>query len=149
MKVSIFLLLMTGLVIACNNKPATTEDTENTSGVAGIEAEVLRIHDEVMPKMTDIQHLASQLRERKTTAPKDDSGNPIWPDGLDNNLTRLKQAESVMVDWMKQYSDQRAKVTEPNAEAFYKAELEKIKQVREFMLKALDEANQWVANNPA
>ncbi|MDQ3017367.1 MAG: hypothetical protein M3R25_11700 [Bacteroidota bacterium] len=138
---------------SCTQQSPTADNAEQTKGISQdsktIETEVMRIHDEVMPKMTDIQHLTMQLRERKTSAKEDATGKPSYPAGLDEQLTSLKNAENNMMDWMKNYSDQFSKVTPEMSTEFMNGQLVKIKEVQTQMMTAIDGANEWLAKNPA
>ena len=148
---TIFSLLLA--LQACKPKSAkqdgTTLTTELPSDAKSLEAQVMAVHDEVMPKMSDIQHLAMQLRERKTNAPVDETGKPNYPPAIDMNITNLKEAENAMMDWMKAYSDQYSKIPPDSVMQFLQSEYAKINTVKTTMLDAIEEANAWLTANPA
>ena len=136
------------MILSCKQKaaeePAATESAPNAD-LQHYEDEVMKIHDEVMPKMSDIQRLSSQLREIKANAGENAEGTPVMIEGLDDALTSLREAEQGMMDWMKNYSDTKSKVTGDLMKTFLERELEKITQVKINMLNSIDQANAWLA----
>ena len=143
MKIFFGMMVIFSLILGCKQKP-----DENTT-VSVTEDEVMKIHDEVMPRITDINRLSSQLRDIKARAGQTPEGTPVMIDGLDETLNALRNAEQGMMDWMKDYSDQKAQLGAEQLEAFYKEELEKIKAVRDSMLSSIEIANAWLAAHPA
>lgn len=113
-----------------------------------MEAEVMVIHDEVMPKMNDINDLSAQLREIRSNVVEDENGKSVSPEGLDDALKSLKLAEQAMWDWMKAYSDTKATLQEDQLKLFYEKEMEKITKVRQDMLDAIQKAQTWIEANP-
>jgi hypothetical protein len=143
MKLFFGMLVIFSLILSCKQKPG-----ESTS-MSVTEDEVMKIHDEVMPKITDINRLSSQLRDIKNKAGQTPEGTPMVIEGLDETLHDLRNAEQGMMDWMKNYSDKKAELSPEQLEMFYKEELEKIKAVRDSMLSSIENANAWLAAHPA
>lgn len=145
------LLLCLGfiMILSCKQKAAEKEPAATEPALSAdlqhYDDEVMKIHDEVMPKMSDIQRLSSQLREIKAKAGETPEGTPVMIEGLDDALNSLREAEQGMMDWMKYYSDTKPKVTEDLMKTFYERELEKITQVKNNMLNSIDKANAWLA----
>jgi hypothetical protein len=54
-----------------------------------------------------------------------------------------------MMDWMKNYGDTKAKLSEDQIQAIYREELQKIKVVRDSMLTSIERANKWLKELPA
>ncbi len=145
---------MLALLASCKPKDSSDQkDSISTSELSTdaktLEAEVMKVHDEVMPKMSDIQHLTMQLRDRKTKAPMAESGKPDYPAAVDMNLTNLKEAEIAMMDWMKEYSDRFSKIAPDSTVQFLQQELVKINDVKTTMLSSIEEASAWLTTNPA
>ncbi len=143
---------MLALLVACKPKETVQNDTDTTTELSTdakvLEAQVMAVHDEVMPKMSDIQHLTMQLRERKTNAPMDETDKPNYPPAVDMNITNLKEAENAMMDWMKDYSDHFSKISPDSTVHFLQAEYAKISTVKTTMLNSIAEANAWLTANP-
>ena len=134
---------------ATNEQNEGIQSSELNRDAKSLETEVMKIHDEVMPKMSDIQHLTMQLRERKTNAPMDETGKPNYPPSVDMNITNLKEAEIAMMDWMKDYSDHFSKISPDSTVQFLQQEYVKINAVKSTMLDAIEEANAWLTANPS
>ncbi len=154
MPMKFFFTIFSLLIVfqACKPKATvqdeTTLTTELPTDAKSLEAQVMAVHDEVMPKMSDIQHLTMQLRERKTNAPMDESDKPNYPPAVDMNITNLKGAENAMMDWMKDYSDHYSKISPDSTMQFLQAEYAKVNVVKTTMLDAIAEANAWLTANP-
>lgn len=140
---------MTGMIaISCRQKESASQNTPTASN-QNLEEEILRVHDEVMPKMSDINRLSNQLREIKKNAGQTPDGQPITIEGLDETLKELRTAEQGMSDWMKNYGDTKANLKDENLKDFYEKELKKIRIVRDNMLSSIEKANAWLAAHPA
>ena len=129
MKIIAGLFLISVLFSSCQSKKSD-DRSDNGNSLPEMEAEIMRIHDEVMPKVTDINRMSSQLRDIKSKAGKTPEGVPVEIEGLDETLEALRQAEQGMMDWMKNYGDVKALTPDDKLPEFYKQELEKIKAVR-------------------
>jgi hypothetical protein len=150
MKFLSYFLFLAVLAISC--KPAHTEETpvENApvDELAVLEAQVMALHDEVMPKMQEITKLQTTLRSYKNEATETPEGKIAYPHGLDMIMGDLKLAEQGMWDWMKAYSDTKANLTPDQMESFYKKELVSITKVKTDMLKAIEKGQAWIDANP-
>lgn len=146
-----FVLLFASLTVwAC--KKSGTGDATNTDGAASdvktLEAQVMAIHDEVMPKMNDIGHLGAQLRRIKSGLPRTPEGKIESPDGLEEVITSLKMSEQGMWDWMKSYSDTKETLNEDQMKIFMEGEMTKVTKVKTDMLAAIEKAQAWIAAHP-
>lgn len=150
MKLFTFFLLLGLGFLAC--KPGAATDSTSTSPTAddpaGLEAQVLAVHDEIMPKMADINDLNAKLRDYKKNIPEDASGKIVSPTGLEEAIGSLKLAEQGMWDWMKQYNDGKAAVQPDQLTSFYKHQLELVTKVKTDMLSAIEKAQTWLAEHP-
>lgn len=150
MKQLFLLCLVFTMILSCKQKAAEEEEQVPTepalsADLQHYEDEVMKIHDEVMPKMSEIQRLISQLNGIKAKAGENSEGTPVMIEGLDDALNSLREAEQGMMDWMKNYSDRKTKVTGDLQRVFYERELEKITQVKDNMLNSIEKANSWIA----
>lgn len=150
MKLFTFLLVLSLGFFAC--KPGG--NAENVSAAptsddpAVLEAQVLAVHDEIMPKMSEITDLNAKLRDFKKSIPEDASGKIESPAGLEEAIGSLKLAEQGMWDWMKQYNDAKATVQPDQLTSFYRHQLELVSKVKTDMLSAIEKAQTWVAAHP-
>jgi hypothetical protein len=143
-----FLICFVTFILSC--KPGNA-DQENTSGMPSdlqaLENQVMAVHDEVMPKMKDINDLSAKLRAIKANVKENDYGRKESPSGLEEVQGTLKLAEQGMWDWMKSFSDTKATLQEDQLKGFYEKELEKITKVKQDMLSAIEKAQTWLATN--
>jgi hypothetical protein len=99
--------------------------------------EVMKVHDEVMPKMDDIYKLKGQLKERidNTPAMAEDKKKEI-----ESIIVRLDSASEGMMVWMRKFNPLPDSLGEEQAKEYLEGEMEKIKKVREDVRKALEDA---------
>lgn len=150
----IFLMSFISVCLWLSCKPSVTEqksaETEAVSSdLQHYENEIMKIHDEAMPWMNDIHELSSKLREIRADAPMTEEEKKNVPPGLDETLEALRTAENSMMDWMKDYSDNKARMPAEQMHTFYERELEKVTQVKTTMLNAIEKANAWLAAHPS
>ncbi len=150
MKIIILLCLTGMMALSCKQKATDpqTDGTTSSTDLQNYENEIMKIHDEVMPKMSEINKLSSQLREIKKKAGETAEGQPVTIEGLEETHLALRTAEQGMSDWMKNYSDVKANLTEENLKKFYEKELQKITVVKNNMLNSIEKANAWLAAHP-
>ena len=149
MRVLPFFVFFCFSIIAC--KPSSTTDATTAKSPEAelkmLEDSVLAIHDELMMKMNDITHLATQLREIKSKVKETPEGNFESPEGLEEAIGSLKLAEQGMWDWMKYYSDTKATLTDDQLKSFYEKQLELILKIRQDILSGIEKAQTWIAAN--
>ena|SRR5688572_3781429 len=154
----IFLLFFTAMLgVSCQPKPAEQESVEVEVTTKNevpekfqtYEDQIMKIHDEAMPKMSDINNLSTQLKAIRDKAGKDAAGNPVKVGGLDEAIDELAKAEQWMMDWMKNYSETKNTLAPEHLEKFYQKELQKVENVKSTMINAIDKANAWLAAHPA
>jgi hypothetical protein len=142
-----YLLLVLVVVAGCTGKPdeqadhehdATAKDVVETSGNQALYNEVMKIHDEVMPKMDDIHKAKQELKEKITNNPNMSQAERIKVDAM---IAKLDSAGEGMMVWMRQFKPQADSVEgEEKAREYLENEIERVKKVRENMLRALDQA---------
>lgn len=150
MKYLIYTALFFISAMACKQAATEESTTEQipADNLAAIEAQVMAIHDEVMPKMQDITKMLATLRSYKEGASETPEGKIVYPRGLDDVMGELKLAEQGMWDWMKAYSDTKAELPADQLESFYKKELESVTKVKNDMLSSLEKGQAWLDENP-
>ena len=144
MKIIILPILTLFLFFSCKQaeKPAAAaNDTK------ALEDQLMAIHDEVMPKLTDMQTLSADLRKIKSAIPENSEGKIVSPDGLDQNIEALRLAEQGMWDWMKQYHDQRDSVPADQLKPFLDHQMELLKSVQNGVNTSITKAQEWLKAN--
>ncbi|GGM82442.1 hypothetical protein GCM10010967_12640 [Dyadobacter beijingensis] len=144
MKNLILLSIIATLFYACG----TDKDQEK---IAGLETEVLAIHDEVMPRQEDIVGLKSQL------AKKIQGIDSLQNVGVSSNTMaeqrikavdlnqKLIDADKLMMDWMHQYRGDSAKKLDPKLSiTYFEKEKERILLVKQATLKSIQEAKTFL-----
>jgi len=88
------------------------------------------VHDEVMPKMSNIARLKKQLKGDSTARPM---------------ILALTKAEDAMWEWMHnlRHESDVMKMPEPEAKAYVAKELQRIETVKALMLKSIAEAEAY------
>ena len=120
-----------GLILAltaCGSKEKSGHEghdmgmTEGGTPIAKVEQEVLAVHDEVMPRISDIMKLKKELSV-KLTALDSAQGTPTETVRVDEQkaqvrqlVRRLTEADSLMMGWMSHYNGDTLKKL-PEAEA--------------------------------
>lgn len=132
-------------MISCKSaeKPATDQAAANKA----LEEKLMAIHDEVMPKLTDMQNLSEELRKVKSAIPENSEGKIVTPEGLDGIIDRLKMAEQGMWDWMKQYHDQRDTIPADQLKPFLDHQMELILSVQTGINTSIAYAQDWLKTN--
>ena len=109
------------------------------SDKAQLEAEVMAIHDEVMPKMGDI-HMAKKGLRKVLAATKDSTVQSE----IIAMINDLESADEGMMTWM---ADWKVPAQEPEKTEYLKKEMEKITKVKNDMLSSLEKAHTYLSNN--
>lgn len=143
-KVFAFTLIALMFLVACGDKVAAE--------VAKTKAEVIAVHDEVMPKMTEIAGLQKKVKAKIVAMQVDTTNSdPVAMSKFMSSAMsvelNLASAEKSMNDWMVEFHD----VTEQKVDAqkmldAMKAEQTKINKVKVTMLSAIEEAKQFLKN---
>lgn len=144
MKNPILLSLLASALLACG-------DDKNQEKVTGLETEVLAIHDEVMPRQSDIVSLKSQLSKKiqdiDSLQNLGVSSNTMAEQrikALDLNQ-KLVEADKLMMDWMHEYrGDSAKKLDTKQSIQYFEQERERILQVRQATLKSIQEAKTFL-----
>lgn len=95
MKRSLLLLLALVVFTACKEKTEKTE-SDATNEPTQME-EIVAVHDELMPKMSEISLLITQLEERMDSTQADSIRQVVVMD--------LKSANEAMMTWMMDFSN--------------------------------------------
>lgn len=128
--------------------------TAENDDFSEIDAEILEIHDDVMPKLEDINHYSEEIRSKIA---KLDS---LQQEGVSSNtfaeqrlraadiLTRLHVADSLMWEWMRGYEADSAKALADAAATtrYFENEKSKILDIKEKTENGIREAQTFLEN---
>jgi hypothetical protein len=131
-----FLLLLLGLSLsftACDNGESAAQEAAFKT--------MMDVHDEVMPKMGEINRLSRELKALETAA---DNTNRDLLGEIDGAIRALEKADQGMMGWMNMNGGNKlAKLQEEMSHdeimAYIKAEEENILQVKEDMLTSIEQ----------
>ncbi len=132
MKKLIILLMFSFTIVAC--KDANKE----------LYNRVMDVHDEVMPKMEDIYRLKKDLQDNISSSPDMVSERK---QELERVISNLDSASNAMMDWMHKFSPLADTVDRQQAKEYLESEMERIKEVKEQMVKAIELAKNELAKN--
>lgn len=116
---------------------ACTSGAENK--VSELEDEVLTIHDEVMPKMEDINRLEIQISELLPY--KSGQYDSIIVAEIESVLSMLETAGESMMEWMRQYKSPEDSDDDSSAIAYLNIQKTMIEKVRANMLSSVAKAD--------
>ena len=119
----LFLFLLSIIIVSCG--PPKDPAYEK------LYDEVMVIHDEVMPKMTDINRAKKKLRKLK-----DGSNEEL----ITLQIEQLDAADEAMMSWMHEFDNPELPTLEENLNYLNKEKV-KIQQVSDQMLQSLQEAD--------
>jgi hypothetical protein len=130
--VILFLLFFAG---SCQKKEANEREAPaETEKVASLRKQVMTVHDEAMPLMTDIYQLKNKLKERL----QDHSLSTERRKEFDQIIAVLDSADQGMRVWMREFSDVKTTdVPEEEAMSSLRKELEKITAVKKMMVESV------------
>lgn len=126
-----FMLLASFLWMACG------EDAT----VKKMEAEVMAMHDEVMPRMMDSGKLRKSLKlmaDSLESLPAPDSARVIELTAI---AADMKTAEQGMMDWMRDYDPQKATGDKKEAIEYLDQQMKQIRQVKLDIEGGIERAN--------
>lgn len=150
----IVLLLVFSTLFACkNDNPANGDalhehNSKNSSNQPAIFDEVMKIHDEVMPKMSEIEDLKVILRMKIDSLEQNNPGAKHRSD-FKFALAELNRADDMMTDWMHDFKENYDTIKDDSGKkAFLEVEKVKIELVRNKMNTGIKIAGQTIANTP-
>lgn len=121
----------------------TASCNQTTESVKDLEAEVMSIHDEVMPKMGTLMNLKKQLKVKVNEL---DSGSNKR-DSLTLLIQGLEEADEEMMQWMRNYKKPSEEMSDEHAIEYLKQEKNKIEEVKEKINSSEEAAKAALGNN--
>jgi hypothetical protein len=136
-----WLLIFVGLATqtGCDRKQPLEEGNEpqETKKVRALRKEVVKVHDEVMPLLTDIYQLKINLRE-KLSSEKPDAAKRRTVEEI---LVKLDSADRGMRVWMREFSKVKTEgIPEDEALEKLRDEMKKITKVKNDMIESVQAA---------
>jgi hypothetical protein len=137
----LFLIL---IIIVCGCKQKSNEgenhdhsasDSIETSGNEALYSEVMKVHDEVMPKMNDIYTLKEELKKKLST---EKTLSEEKKKEIDATISKLDSASESMMIWMRGFRPLPDSLGEEKVREYLETEMEKVKNVREEIQEALE-----------
>jgi hypothetical protein len=142
MKLLLYLLLISILLffVHCSSKSEhTAHDHSNTVTAAKpndtLYDEVMKIHDEVMPKMNDIYKLKEALKKQMADSPTmiDSRRKEI-----EAKITNLETAGENMMQWMREFNPPADSLGKDTQREYLEQQLESVQKVKESILFAIE-----------
>ncbi len=101
--------------------------------------EVMKVHDEVMPKMDDIYKLKQELKKQISDTPNlvDEKRRTI-----EATILKLDSASEAMMVWMRNFNPLPDSLGEDKAREYLEDQQEKIEKVKDEMLDAINKATE-------
>ena len=133
------LALITLLVIGCDpkkNNGGHSQD-EHQGGNQELYDEVMKVHDEVMPKMDDIYKYKVRLKKQITDDP---AMAPEKEKTIEAVILKLDSASDGMMVWMRNFNPLPDSLGVEQARSYLEEEKKKVVKVKEDMLEAIEEA---------
>lgn len=140
MKRGFLLLLAFGFMLsftACDNKDKEAETKLNQ--------EIMKIHDEVMPKMSELNRMKRQVGAYKDAVPDD---NAEMKDSLINAILLLAKTEDAMNDWMGSYKYPNPDIKHEEMMKYLKGKQDTIKQISNDVFMTIAIGNGLLKNAP-
>ncbi len=137
---SIFSLLLCAflaLTIGCNDDKKADESKINK--------EIMAVHEEIMPKMSEINRLKRQLGRYKDLVSED---NAEMKDSLINTILMLSKMEDGMSDWMDHYKYPNPDVTHEEMIKYLTGQRDSVKHLSDDIYMSIAVANGFLKNAP-
>ncbi len=122
----------------CENNEEASDATDVSENQL-LYNEVMKIHDEVMPKMDDLHRKKQELQNKIANNPQITETDKK---AIEQKIARLDSASEGMMVWMRKFAPISDSEGEEKAREYLENEMEKVKKVREDILSALQEAEQ-------
>ena len=113
-------------------------DGDATEGNQALYDEVMKVHDEVMPKMNDIYKLKEELKNQIISTPDMAAEKKKEIEGM---IVKLDSASEGMMAWMRNFNPLPDSLGEEQAREYLENEMEKVKKVKHDITEALENAD--------
>lgn len=135
-----FVLLVLGFLLSFSACKSENKEAETL-----LNQEIMKVHDEVMPKMGDINRMKRQLSAYKDEVPDD---NAAMKDSLINAILLLAKTEDNMNDWMAGYKYPNPEMKHDDIMKYLKGQQDTIKQINDDVFMTIAIGNGLLKNAP-
>lgn len=118
---------------------------EEMKEVKQLQEKVIKVHDEMMPKMGDIKSMKKEAKNLSDSLR--DAGDTAVATRLDKTVTRLEKGHKSMMNWMRQFEkpyhekpDTLRSASASEAIDYLKGQQKKVNAMRDTMMGALEDA---------
>ncbi|NND34003.1 MAG: hypothetical protein HKN76_15550 [Saprospiraceae bacterium] len=142
----IFLIIVAA---ACqsNNSPSGTDSADLPSELEPLYEEVINIHDEVMPEMSKVTQLQTQVTDRLKGQRAEQPINTEKLKETNQILGQLNRAESAMWDWMHNFGKLDS-IPPSEKERFLQSEKLSAENMKNLVLESIKEATEFLEQTP-
>jgi hypothetical protein len=139
MKINIIIFALLPILFACDSSKKEQET---------LNAEVLAVHDEVMPKIGELEKVARKLNNLADSLSVDSTQATLIR-MLQIQSAEVKNANESMMVWMRQYDSEYASKVESHKEVmkYFNDQLVKVTKVKEDMNGALEAGRDLLLNS--
>ncbi len=132
-----FLFIIGAAFSSCSN--------ENKELEMKLNEEVMAVHNDVMPKMGELNRIKRQLKSFKETVPDE---NAALKDSLINTILLLSKSEDMMSDWMTNYKYPNPQMKHEELRQYLATQKDSIKLVSDALYKSIAIANGFLKKMP-
>jgi hypothetical protein len=129
--------LFTIVFVACKN--------DDKAAQANLTKEIMAVHDEVMPKMGELDRLKKQLSVYKDAVPDE---NAPMKDSLINAILLLSKMEDNMMDWMGNFKQTDSEAKPDERLRYLQGQRDSVKQMSNEIYMSLSIAQELLKNAP-
>ena len=147
-KLLFFALLLSGLAASCGDGASSQAEEQNESenpkqAEQAAWDEMMEVHDEVMPKMADMNRVSRALKGMAEA-----TGDKTAQERINQTVKALESNSEKMMVWMgelQKLSELRENKSHEEVISYLKSEKEEIDKVGEEMMKSLEEGEKLLA----
>jgi hypothetical protein len=124
-------LLLAFSLFSCNKQTSAAENKKAPGEVEALKQEVMRVHDETMPRIGTLMNLKKRLKDELAQTDTTDGGNK--EKALLLAIKQLEEADEAMMQWMRTYDEPDQTVGKAKALEYLELKKEEIYMVKEKM----------------
>jgi hypothetical protein len=144
-KTSLSFLIPVFFALACGHKAheheghdeATAPDATEATGNQLLYEKVMKVHDEVMPKLNDIYTLKETLKDKIANTP---SMAEAKKKDIEQTIVQLDSASENMMVWMRAFNAPPDSLGEEKAREYLEGQMEKVQKVKTDILESIEKA---------
>lgn len=153
MKIPHYPIALALLTLACGPSGSDKkEGTEQAASVEQLEKDVFAVHDEVMPRISEIMKLKKDLNGKLVTLDSLKQASPSEAVRIDEQkeqgrliVRHLTEADSLMMDWMHRYNGDTLKaLPEADAVRYLNSQKEIINDVKKKINQSVGDAQSYL-----